>query len=106
MRTFLKDLEMLLTAGVMCGASAIGYFDEWAAKDATFGLTRLVHAIMMTLLGMSAFAMGTIMMMVLTVWAFEARRALRNKHQAKLRSAAANLSVTWYDGVAEMKMAA
>jgi hypothetical protein len=32
MRKLLKDLEMLLTAGALCVASAIGYFDEWAVR--------------------------------------------------------------------------
>jgi hypothetical protein len=106
MRTLLKDLETLLTAGIMCGAAATGYFEEWAAKDATLGFTRLLHAIMMTLLGMGTLAMGTIVMMVLTVWVSEARRALQLKRKAKLRFSAADLRVTWYDAPVEMKLAA
>lgn len=106
MRKLLKDLEMLLTAGALCGAAAIGYFDEWAAKDATLGFTRLLHAIMMALLGLSTAAMGTLVFLVLTVWASEARLALLRKRQAKLRFAAGDLHVTWHDEAPEIKMAA
>lgn len=106
MRKLLKDLEMLLTAGALCVASAIGYFDEWAAKDAALGFARLLHAIMMTLMGLSTAAMGTLVFLVLTVWASEARSAMHRKRQAKLRFAAHDLHVTWCDEAPEMKMAA
>lgn len=89
MRQFLRDLQTLIGTTAIAAFTGTAYFDEWAAMDATTGIARLGHAVMMVLLAGATLATGAVAIAVVLLWALEypvARRArLRRERLASSR---------------------